>query len=265
MSDLIKYLLPIVQMKDSVQAVMGRDLHEFLQIGTDYRHWFPRMAAYGFEEGTDYCLKNDHSSPTAGMPSRPRLNHIVSLDMAKEIAMIQRSELGQQARRYFIEAEKQLQRKRQAEQQQLPNPSDMSRLEILELAITAEKERLALEVENKGLQPKAEAYDAVCSSEGLYTMSEAAKMLGTGRNSLFAQLRHGGIFISRGQDYNTPYQRYMKYFEVKQGYRIDPRTEKRVATRTTFVKPEGIGFLRQALGLHSPNPVESMPDPLPLF
>lgn len=261
MSDLIKYLLPIVQMKDSVQAVMGQDLHEFLQIGTDYRHWFPRMAAYGFEEGTDYCLKNDRSVSPAGMPSRPRLNHIVSLDMAKEIAMIQRSELGKQARRYFIEAEKELQRQNKAKTQP-SNPSDMSRLDILELAITAEKERLALEAENKVLQPKAEAYDAVCNSEGLYTMSEAAKILGTGRNSLFTQLRHNGIFISRGQDYNTPYQRYMKYFEVKQGYRIDPRTEKRVATRTTFVKPEGIGFIRKALGLDKAYQVELTPEPL---
>lgn len=262
MSDLIKYLLPIVQMKDSVQAVMGRDLHEFLQIGAHYKDWFPRMAAYGFEEGTDYCLKNERSTPPAGMPSRPRLNHIVSLDMAKEIAMIQRSELGQQARRYFIEAEKQLQHKRQAEQQHRPNPSDMSRLEILELAITAEKERLALEAENKVLQPKAEAYDAVCSSEGLYTMSEAAKMLGTGRNTLFAQLRHNGTLISRGGDFNTPYQRYMKYFEVKQGYRIDPQTGQKIATRTTFVKPEGIGFIRKALGLDKAYQVELTPEPL---
>lgn len=261
MSDLIKYLLPIVQMNESVQAVMGRDLHEFLQIGAAYRHWFPRMAAYGFEEGTDYCVKNDLSVSPAGMPSRPRLNHIVSLDMAKEIAMMQRSKLGQQARRYFIEAEKELQRQTQAKSQPT-STSDMSRLEILELAITAEKERLALEAENKVLQPKAEAYDAVCSSEGLYTMSEAAKILGTGRNSLFAQLRHNGIFISRGQDYNTPYQRYMKYFEVKQGYRIDPRTEKRVATWTTFVKPEGIGFIRKALGLDKAYQVELTPEPL---
>lgn len=122
MSDLIKYMLPIVQMKDSVQAVMGRDLHKFLQIGTHYKDWFRRMVAYGFEEGTDYLLKNERLIPAAGMPSRPRLNHIVSLDMAKEIAMIQRSELGQKARRYFIKAEKQLRRNLQAEQSQ-PNPT----------------------------------------------------------------------------------------------------------------------------------------------
>lgn len=261
MSDLIKYLLPIVQMKDSVQAVMGRDLHEFLQIGAHYKDWFPRMAAYGFEEGTDYCLKNERSTPPAGIPSRPRLNHIVSLDMAKEIAMIQRSELGQQARRYFIEAEKQLQRQTR-EKQQPTNPSDMSRLEILELAITAEKERLALEAENKVLQPKAEAYDAICSSKGLYTVSEAAKILGTGRNTLFAMLRHNGIFISRGNDYNTPYQRYMKYFEVKQGYRTDPQTGQKIATRTTLVKPEGINFIRKVLGLDKAHQVESVSEQL---
>ena len=260
MSDLIKYLLPIVQMQDSVQAVMGRDLHTFLQIRARYNDWFPRMIDYGFEEGTDYVLKNEYSTPPAGMPSRPRLNHIVSLDMAKEIAMIQRSELGKRARRYFIEAEKELRRQTQAKIQ--PTPSDMSRLDILELAIIAEKERLALEAENKVLQPKAEAYDAVCSSEGLYTMSETAKMLGTGRNTLFAQLRHNGILISRGDDFNTPYQRYMKYFEVKQGYRIDPQTGQKIATRTTFVKPEGIGFIRKTLGLDKAYQVELTPEPL---
>lgn len=90
----------------------------------------------------------------------------------------------------------------------------MSRLEILELALTAEKERLTLEAENKILQPKAEAFDALCDSEGLYTMAEAAKILGIGRNNLFAHLRHNGIFISRGDDYNTPYQRYMKYLRL---------------------------------------------------
>ena len=262
MSDLIKYLLPIVQMKESVQAVMGRDLHKFLQIGARYNDWFPRMVAYGFEEGLDYLLKNEYPTPPAGMPTQARLNHIVSLDMAKEIAMIQRSELGKQARRYFIEAEKQLQRKLRAEQNQYKSQSDMSRLEILELALATEKERLALEAENKVLQPKAEAFDALCDSEGLYTMAEAAKVLGIGRNSLFAGLRHNGIFISRGDDYNTPYQRYMKYFEVKQGYRIDPRTARKIAIRTTFVKPEGINFIRKTLGLQSGHPVESMSDRL---
>lgn len=261
MSDLIKYLLPIAQMQDSVQAVMGRDLHTFLQIGARYNDWFPRMVAYGFEEGTDYLLKNEYPTPPAGMPKQVRLNHVVSLDMAKEIAMIQRSELGKQARRYFIEAEKELRRQTQAKSQPT-TPNDMSRLEILELAITAEKERLALKAENKVLQPKAEAYDAVCSSEGLYTMSETAKMLGIGRNTLFAQLRHNWILISRGSDFNTPYQRYMKYFEVKQGYRIDPQTGQKIATRTTLVKPEGINFIRKALGLDETYQVELTPEQL---
>nr|DAN20711.1 MAG TPA: AntA/AntB antirepressor [Caudoviricetes sp.] len=83
-------LIPITNMGEgdqAVQAVLGRDLHEYLEVGASYRHWFPRMVAYGFEEGVDYVVKNDRSASPAGMPSRPRLNHVVSLDMAKEIAM----------------------------------------------------------------------------------------------------------------------------------------------------------------------------------
>ena len=80
-------LIPITNMGEDVQAVLGRDLHGFLEVKTPYKDWWPRMVAYGFEEGVDYALKNEHSASPAGMPSRPRLNHVVSLDMAKEIAM----------------------------------------------------------------------------------------------------------------------------------------------------------------------------------
>lgn len=64
-------LIPITNMGEGVQAVLGRDLHEFLEVGASYRHWFPRMVAYGFEEGVDYVVKNDRSASPAGMPSRP--------------------------------------------------------------------------------------------------------------------------------------------------------------------------------------------------
>ena len=97
-------LIPI-QDKDGAQAVMGRDLHAFLEVGAEYRHWFPRMVAYGFEEGKDYAVKNDRVQDTLGR-EREALNHIVSLDMAKEISMIQRTDKGKQARQYFIECER---------------------------------------------------------------------------------------------------------------------------------------------------------------
>ncbi|WKS32325.1 antA/AntB antirepressor family protein [Corynebacterium propinquum] len=85
---------------------MGRDLHEFLEVKDRYATWVKRMIAYGFEEGKDYAVKNDHLGLPAGMSQRK--DHIISLDMAKEISMIQRTERGKQARQYFIECERRM-------------------------------------------------------------------------------------------------------------------------------------------------------------
>ena len=93
-------LIPLVR-SDGVQAVMGRDLHAFLEIATPYDKWFPRMVDYGFVAGQDFSTKM--SERTGG---RPRQDHIVRLDMAKEISMIQRSARGKQARSYFLECER---------------------------------------------------------------------------------------------------------------------------------------------------------------
>lgn len=63
------------------------------------------MTEYGFEGGKDYTVKNDRVQDSLGR-ERDALNHIISLDMAKEISMIQRTDKGKQARQYFIECEK---------------------------------------------------------------------------------------------------------------------------------------------------------------
>ena len=97
-------LIPLTE-RDGVQAVMGRDLHNFLEVSTEYRHWFPRMVDYGFEEGKDYAVKNDRVRDSLGR-EREATNHVISLDMAKEISMIQRTDKGKQARAYFLECER---------------------------------------------------------------------------------------------------------------------------------------------------------------
>lgn len=97
-------LIPITRTDEGMHAVMGRDLHAFLEVKTRYNDWFPRMLEYGFEQGKEFY---SFLSKTPEQAGRPREDHIISLDMAKEIAMIQRTEKGRQARRYFIEVEKQ--------------------------------------------------------------------------------------------------------------------------------------------------------------
>ena len=95
-------LIKITTNENGEQLVSGRDLHEFLEVGTPYDKWFPRMCEYGFSEGTDFSTFLSES--TGG---RPKTNHAMTLDMAKEISMIQRTEKGKQARLYFIDVENQ--------------------------------------------------------------------------------------------------------------------------------------------------------------
>lgn len=230
-------LIPI-QENDGIQAVMGRDLHAFLEVGAEYRHWFPRMLAYGFEEGKDYTVKNDRVQDSLGR-ERQAINHIVSLDMAKEISMIQRTDKGKQARQYFIECEKQAQSKK-------ANGGELSRLELLQLAMNAETERLALEVKNKELEPKAKAYDQFIDADGTYSVGNVAKMLGLSQNKLFTKLRQHGILISKGAMRNTPYQKYMHHFAVK-AYDYQRSDGSTHTSYTTRVLPSGIGFIQMKL------------------
>lgn len=84
--------------------VSARELHDFLEVKTAFKDWFPRMCEYGFTEGSDYCsFLSDRSD---GLPGKPRQDAMLSMDMAKEICMIQRTEKGKQARQYFLKLEK---------------------------------------------------------------------------------------------------------------------------------------------------------------
>jgi anti-repressor protein len=94
-------LIPINYDNDR-QTVMGRNLHQFLEVGTAYKDWFPRMCEYGFAEGIDFC--SILSESTGG---RPSTDHQLTIEMAKELCMLQRTEKGKMARQYFIELEKQ--------------------------------------------------------------------------------------------------------------------------------------------------------------
>lgn len=103
MNELIK-----ITYQNDEPAVSARDLHEFLEVETPYRIWFPRMQEYGFTEGEDFNpYKNVRVQQEGDREVTRTLDDaILSLDMAKEICMLQRNEKGKQARKYFIQLEK---------------------------------------------------------------------------------------------------------------------------------------------------------------
>lgn len=96
-------LIKTITRDDGTIAVSGRELHDFLEVDTRFNDWFQRMAEYGFTEGQDFYSFLS-KTPSGG---RPSTDYVMTLDMAKEVAMIQRTDRGKQARQYFIEIDKQ--------------------------------------------------------------------------------------------------------------------------------------------------------------
>lgn len=143
---------------------------------------------------------------------------------------------------------------REAETRPAFDPASLTRVEILQMAINAEQERLALEAENRELAPKAEAYDSFMDATGKYSVGAVAKMLGTSQNKLFRELRNRGVFIAKGSMYNTPYQQYMPHFEVLP-HHFERGNGEPGCSYTTYVQPSGIDFIRRKLGLLTIDPL----------
>lgn len=101
-------LLKVEVNENQEQTVSGRALHMFLGIETRYNDWFARMLQYGFAEGKDFNLLKKEQVQIEGKREVKReiTDHIMKLDMAKELCMLARNEKGKQARQYFIEVER---------------------------------------------------------------------------------------------------------------------------------------------------------------
>lgn len=157
-------LIPINYDGSDRPTVSGRDLHNFLEVGTAYKDWFPRMCEYGFTEGTDY--RSFLSESTGG---RPAQNHQLTIDMAKELCMLQRTEKGKIARQYFIELEKQW----NSPEAVMSRALRMAEQKLKDLSVINSK----LVVENQIMVPKAEYFDELVDRNLLTNFRETAKQL----------------------------------------------------------------------------------------
>lgn len=201
----------LIKIQDN-NMVNAKELYAFLEVVTPYRIWFPRMCEYGFVEGADFSTKMYESS-NGGRPSEYNL---ITIEMAKEISMIQRNEKGKQARQYFIECEKKL----KSNMQQIPQTFS----EALQLAADQAKK---IEQQNKEIEqskPKVLFADSVSASKTNILIGELAKLIKQngfeiGQNRLFQWLRDNNYLISRkSTDYNMPTQKSMNLglFKIKE-------------------------------------------------
>ncbi|MFR7675843.1 MAG: antA/AntB antirepressor family protein [Acutalibacteraceae bacterium] len=99
-------IIPVYTTDAGEKVVIGRELHERLKIGKDYSTWFKDICGYGFTEGKEFSPISGETSEQGG---RPRIEHILTLDMAKHIAMIQRTPQGKEIRDKLISLETRVQ------------------------------------------------------------------------------------------------------------------------------------------------------------
>ena len=252
-------LIKITTNESGNQVVSARELHKFLEVETRFNDWISRMMNYGFVENVDYqvLLKNEYNLSGG----RPSTDYALTLDTAKEISMIQRSEKGKLARQYFIECEKRLREIVVSNQQPVLPLKNQLQLNILNSAgdenqvlhalLEYEKQYVKpLELENEAMKPKAEFYDIVADSTDTFTMNEVAKNVnikGLGRNKMFAFLRYHKILMLN----NDPYQKYVDagYFRSIQSTWIDKSNGRHIYFKTVVFQ-KGIEFIAKIAGKH---------------
>ena len=183
MNELIK-----VNINENQEPVIsGRELHKALEVTERYSSWFDRMTQYGFTENYDFTSVKSFTLVNNGA-NRELEDHILKLDMAKEISMIQRNEKGKQIRKYFIEVEKEF---------NSPDKIMARGLLIADKTIKEQKTLISnLEYKIEKDKNKVEFYDDVVDSTTTFEISKVAKMLNfiqVGRNNLFEILRARNI------------------------------------------------------------------------
>lgn len=204
-----------IQYSDSKNPlVSARDLYGFLEVQTKFTDWCRRMFDYGFEEEVDYSLLKIGKQDFHGGINK--IDYALTLDCAKEISMIQRTDKGKKARKYFIECEKKLLSK------SIALPKNYAEA-LRELADESErKEQALLELnaaksvieENK---PKVVFADSVIGSTNSILVRDFAKLISDenfkiGQNRLYEWFRNNRYLMKS----NKPYQNYvdMGLFEV---------------------------------------------------
>ena len=230
----------IIKVNMETETVSARELYDIVSDdggtkGTErFSKWFERYCSYGFREGYDF------SSPYKKVRvqyegersvSREVEDYDLSMEMAKQICMLQRSEKGMELRQYFIDLEKAWNTPEQI----------MSRaLKIADKTINS------LRIENAKMKPKADFFDAVADSKTAVSMNEVSKVLdvkGIGRNKLFEILRDKHVLDRR----NIPYQKYVDlgWFRVIEQH-YSKNGEEQISFKT-LVYQKGVDYIRKLL------------------
>ena len=223
------------------QTVNARDLHAFLGSKQDFSTWVKgRIAQYGFAEDADYVVvpeapQKNGASETKGC-AQGRIDYHLTLDMAKELSMVERTPKGKEARAYFLECER---RAMAAQSGAFAIPKTLP--EALRLAADLAEQNAKQTLLIEDMTPKAEFHDRVTQSPDMMTVAEVAKILRTGPRRMFEFLRREGLLMRS----NLPYQNYLDrgLFRVVESTWTDKFGRERVSTKTV-VTQKGLQYIQ---------------------
>lgn len=199
-------------------TVSGRELWEALEVETPYKKWFDRMAEYGFSEGVDFNLDKNVRVQIEGNRniSIEITDHQLTIPMAKELCMLQRTERGKFWRQYFIGVEE----KWNSPEAIMARALQLSNVKMKQLETTVSDLQKQMEQD----KPKVLFADSVTASSSSILIGELAKLIkqngvDIGQRQLFEWMRTNGYLIKRkGSEYNLPTQRSMEQglMEIKE-------------------------------------------------
>lgn len=235
----MKELIKITEQNDK-RAVSARELHRFLEVTERFSNWFERQLQYGFIEGVDYQGCEVFNT----LANQTLTDYALTIDTAKEISMLQRTEKGKQARRYFIECEKLAQ-----------NPvSNLSKIDLAQMVIESEREKERLQIQNQlqseELQkqaPKVAYYEEVLQSQSTYNTNQIAKELGTSAITLNKKLRDLGVQYKQGGTWLLYHKYQNKGYTKTQTYPfVDSNGNTQTSMQTVWTE-EGRLFIHKIL------------------
>lgn len=225
----MEQLIKVSTNEKGKQVVSARDLHRFLESTERFSTWMERNLKYGFGEYVDYLGCKVFNT----LANQELEDFILSLTCAKEIAMIQRTDKGKEARSYFIECEKQL--------MGISIPKNLSQALFL-----AAKQAETIEVQAEQLrlqEPKVEFAEQILSATNSLDFGTSCKAMNLpfGRNRMFEICRELGYLMQN----NQPYQNQIDngHFTLLETSFVHPKSGDRILTTKTMISPKGQNYL----------------------
>lgn len=236
MNELIK-----IETNENLEPIIsGRELHEKLGVNSHYKDWIKRMLEFGFEENRDFIAIAQKRATAQGNETTYN-DHILKLDMAKEICMLQRNEKGKEFRQYFIQIEKDF----NSPEKIMARALNIANKTLATLNVRVEQLENKIEED----RPRVSFAETIEKSSDSILIRELSKILANenihiGQNKLYSLLRQWGYIFKNSTE---PTQRAIEQGLFKVNERIIKTVKGDMLTKTTTVTGKGQIFLLEKI------------------